>query len=260
MGILNVTPDSFSEGGLFGTTETAFAHALKMADDGADIIDIGGESSRPGAEPVSEQQELGRVMPVIELLAGKVEVPLSIDTSKAGVAREALRAGVSIVNDISALRFDPAMAETVRETGAHVVLMHMQGMPRTMQRNPSYRDVVEEILTFLRERRDFAESQGIPREKIIVDPGIGFGKTLEHNLTILKQVSRFHELGCLVLVGASRKSMIGFITGMPAASRQFGTAAVVAHCVMEGVQIHRVHDVREMRQVCDMSAAIRDTA
>ncbi len=258
MGILNVTPDSFSESGLYETAEDAQAHALAMIGDGADIIDIGGESSRPGAEPVSEQEELGRVMPVIEALAGNVTVPLSIDTIKAGVAREALKAGVSIVNDISALRLDPEMVGTVRDYGAQVVLMHMQGTPRTMQKNPTYQNVVEDVFSFLEERIAFAGNHGIPREKIIVDPGIGFGKTLEHNLSLLKHVSRFHDLGCPVLVGASRKGMIGLVTGMPVGSRQFGTAAIVAHCVRERVQIHRVHDVRGMRQVCDMAAAIRD--
>jgi len=257
MGILNVTPDSFYDGGDYLGTDRAVGHALEMVEDGADMIDVGGESSRPGAEPVDESEEIGRVIPVIERLSAEVDVPISVDTYKAGVAREALEAGASIVNDISALRFDPEMVSVVSASNCAVVLMHMQGSPRTMQRNPVYEDVTEDILSFLKERVNFAVGRGVERGRIIVDPGIGFGKTLEHNLRILEDIDRFHETGCPVLVGASRKSMIGKITGAPAGERLWGTAAIVAHCVMQGVEIHRVHDVREMRQVCDVAAAIR---
>ncbi|MFC1512149.1 dihydropteroate synthase [Candidatus Latescibacterota bacterium] len=259
MGIINVTPDSFSDGGLFTTADDAVACALKMVEDGADIIDIGGESTRPDAMPVGEEEELKRVMPVIDQLARSVTVPLSIDTTKARVAREALDAGASIVNDVSALRFDAAMAKLVAQNGAFVILMHMQGTPGTMQKKPSYRNVVEEVFSFLDERIRSAESFGIPKDRIVIDPGIGFGKTVEHNLSLLKHIARFHDLGCPMMVGVSRKSLIGAVTGMPVNARLFGTASIVAHCVMEGIQVHRVHDVREMRQVCDMAVAIRDS-
>jgi len=256
MGILNITPDSFYDGGQHFETNAALDFALSMISEGADIIDIGGESSRPGAEPVSEEEESARIIPVIEALSSQTDIPVSVDTSKSNVARMAIRAGAGIVNDISALRFDPDMAGVVHDTGSTVVLMHMQGTPETMQKDPRYADVVEEILIFLKERISYAEEWGIPKERIIVDPGIGFGKTLEHNLAILRHIGRFRETGCAVMVGASRKGMIGMITGTSVEDRIWGTAAVTAHCVMEGVSIHRVHDVREMRQVCDVAAAI----
>lgn len=260
MGILNVTPDSFSDGGSHADVKAAGDHARRMIDEGADSIDVGGESSRPGALPVSCDEELRRVIPVIEALAGTIDVPLSIDTTKAVVAREACRAGASIINDISALRHDPDMADVAAEADAIVVLMHMQGTPGTMQQNPEYVNVVDDIIRFLDERIDVAEQAGISRDRIIIDPGIGFGKTLEHNLTILHDIRRFHELGCPVLIGASRKGMIGSITGEPVSQRTFGTAAIVAHGVLNGVQMHRVHDVKAIRQVCDMLAAIGQQA
>lgn len=256
MGIVNVTPDSFSDGGRWFDSGRAVEHALKLVADGADILDIGGESTRPGSEPVALDEELARVIPVIEAVAPQVCVPISVDTCKAEVAVRSLAAGAVIVNDISALRFDPRMTDVVRESGCSVVLMHMRGTPRNMQDSPVYGDVVEEILAFLRERVSFAVHAGIPRERIIVDPGIGFGKTLEHNLAILRNVSRFHETGCPVLVGASRKGMIGKITGAPVEHRDWGTAAVTAWCALAGVEIQRVHEVGAMREVRDVVFAL----
>jgi len=257
MGVLNITPDSFYEGSRYFEKSQAVEKALEMVEEGADILDVGGLSSRPGAEEIPEDEELARVIPVIELLKAKLSVPVSIDTYRSKVAAGAVKAGAVIVNDISALRFDPEIAGVVESSDISVVLMHMQGNPRTMQKAPRYDDVVEEILTFLQERVDYAVGAGITKERIIVDPGIGFGKTLEHNLALLHNIERFHETGCAVLIGASRKSMIGAITGTPAEERIWGTAAITAHCVLKGVEIHRVHDVGAMRQVCDVAAAIR---
>ena len=257
MGVLNITPDSFYSGSRYFEKERAVEKGIHMAGAGADILDIGGESSRPGAAQVTEDEELDRVIPVIESLTAHIAIPVSIDTCRSHVAAEAVKAGATIVNDISALRFDQEMAGVVESSGASVVLMHMQGTPRTMQKNPRYDDVVEDIIGFLKDRVDFAVGRGIPKEKIIVDPGIGFGKTLDHNLTILNNAGRFHETGCAVLIGASRKSMIGAVTGAPAEERIWGTAAITACCVLGNVEIHRVHDVGAMRQVCDVAAAIR---
>lgn len=257
MGILNITPDSFYPGSRFVDPERAAAVARDMVEAGADIIDIGGESTRPGAEQVTVDEEIARILPIIEALGPDFAVPVSIDTYRAEVASRAVEAGATIVNDISALRFDSGMAEVVESTGSTVVLMHMQGTPRTMQKDPHYDDVVVEILAFLSERVDYAVSRGIDRERIIVDPGIGFGKKLEHNLALLRNIDRFHETGCAVLVGASRKSMIGMITGSAVEDRAWGTAAITAHCVIGGAEIHRVHDVGPMRQVCDVATAIR---
>lgn len=257
MGILNVTPDSFFDGGRYLDRELAVERALEMADSGADIIDIGGESSRPGAEPVSEKEELARVLPVIEAIAPKISVPISIDTYKAAVAKRALNAGAEIVNDISALRFDEFMADTIKDSGSYVVLMHMIGNPHTMQKDPHYKNVVDDIIFFLKNRIDFAVNHGIPKNRIIIDPGIGFGKTLEHNLAILRNLERFNELGYPVLIGASNKSMIEGITGASGEERIWGTAAIIAHCVIKSITLHRVHDVKAMRQVCDVAAAIK---
>ncbi|MBN1290667.1 MAG: dihydropteroate synthase [Candidatus Latescibacteria bacterium] len=257
MGILNITPDSFYGGSRFPDTNSAVNTVYDMVESGADIIDIGGESSRPGAEQISEDEELSRVIPVIEAISGSISVPVSIDTYKSKVAEAALKAGASVVNDISALRFDPDMVNIIEFSGASVVLMHMQGTPGTMQKNPYYGNVIEEILDFLKKRVDFAVSKGILQDRIIVDPGIGFGKLIEHNLSILRQIKRFHETGCAILVGASRKSLIGAVTGAPVEERLWGTAAITAHCVVQGVEIHRVHDIKAIRQVCDVAAAIR---
>lgn len=257
MGILNVTPDSFSDGGRYFNPDAAVEHAFRLVEDGADILDIGGESTRPGSDPVSAEEELARVIPVVRAVARRIPVPVSVDTSKADVAERALDAGATLVNDISALRFDARMAEVVRSRDASVVLMHMRGTPRDMQFEPRYDDVVTDILDFLRERIAFAESRGIPRGRIIADPGIGFGKTLDHNLAILRNIGRFHETGCPVLVGVSRKGMFGALTGAPAPERDWGTAAVTAWCVHRGVEIQRVHQVRAMRQVCTVAEALR---
>ncbi len=257
MGILNVTPDSFSDGGKYIDTNTAVVHALEMVENGADIIDIGGESSRPNAFPVSEEIELKRVVPVVQSLSAKISAPISIDTYKAEVAKQAIQAGASIINDISAMRFDNRMSDVVRTSDAMVVLMHMKGDPGTMQKNPEYDDVVNEILTFLDDRAKYAVEQGIDRNNIILDPGIGFGKTFAHNIEILQNIKKFTSLGYPVLVGASRKRFIGTITGNEPSNRVMGTAAVVSRCVFHGVSIHRVHDVKEMRQVCDVAALIR---
>jgi dihydropteroate synthase len=257
MGILNITPDSFSDGGAYFSRERALQRAIEMIDEGADIIDIGGESSRPGAVPVSEEEEISRVVPVVEALASQTSVLISVDTYKSGVAERALNAGASILNDISALRFDEYTAETVRKHDAFIVMMHMLNTPQTMQQDPQYENVVNDIVFFLKKRIDYAIERGIPPKRIIIDPGIGFGKTLDHNLQIFKRLECFVELGYPVLIGASRKSMIGKITGSPVQERAWGTAALVAHSVLKGATIHRVHDVKAMRQVCAVAQAIR---
>lgn len=260
MGVLNVTPDSFSDGGKFLDVDRAVEHAREMVQAGADIIDIGGESARPGAVPIGAQEELRRVLPVIEQLN---EMVVSIDTTKAVIAEKALAAGASIVNDISALRFDPRMVDVIRDAGASVVLMHMQGTPQTMQQNPQYKEVVTDVRSFLAERIAFAESRGLKKSQIAVDPGIGFGKTMEQNLQLLAHVSEFGSLGCAVLVGASRKSFIGkvlspsgFQQGREANERLWGTAATVAWAVAQGARVVRVHDVAEMTDVIRMVEAV----
>ena len=254
MGILNVTPDSFSDGGAFADTERAVAHALAMAKAGADIIYIGGESTRPGSAPVSEEEELRRVLPVIEPLRG---MTISVDTTKASVAERALAAGARIVNDISALRFDARMADVAREAGAGVVLMHMQGTPQTMQAEPHYKNVVAEVRDFLAERIAFAESHGLKKTQIAIDPGIGFGKTMEHNLALLAHVDQFVSLGCPVLVGASRKSFVGKLLGREPQERLSGSLAVAAWAVARGAKIVRAHDVAETVDVVRMVEAIQ---
>jgi dihydropteroate synthase len=256
MGVINVTPDSFSDGGDFLDPEAAIAHGLALAEAGADLIDIGGESTRPGAEPVSEQRELARVIPVIEGLAARTAVPISIDTMKAEVARRAIAAGAAFVNDVSALRHDPAMAEVVRAAGVPVCLMHMQGTPGTMQDDPRYVDVVAEVGEFLAERARFAESQGIARELICIDPGIGFGKTIEHNLTLLRELDRIAALGYPVLVALSRKRFLGQITGRAEKERVAGTVAANLEAYRRGGWMFRVHDVAPNREALDVAAAV----
>lgn len=248
MGILNVTPDSFSDGGQFVATQAAIDRALELAAAGADILDIGGESTRPYSEPVDARTELDRVMPVLEAVRPHVLVPLSIDTSKAAVAREALLAGAEIINDISALANDPQMIAVALEAQAAVCAMHMRGTPQTMQDDPTYGDVVAEVLDFLRARRDQLISAGIPAARIALDPGIGFGKTHQHNLTLAAQAFRLHELGCPVLVGHSRKAFIGKVIGDKTADRTAGTVGVSLALAAQGVQIIRVHDVAAVRQ------------
>ena len=260
MGVLNVTPDSFSDGGEFSDVETAVAHARQMAAAGADIIDVGGESTRPGAAPVSVEEELERVIPVVERLSArqKSRPPLiSVDTTKAVVAERALEAGARIVNDISALRCDRRMAGVVGEHGAGVVLMHMQGTPQTMQENPRYAEVLGEVLGFLRARIAFALDRGIGREQIAIDPGIGFGKTVEHNLELLAHLDELRTLGCAVLLGTSRKSFIGQVLNRPPHERLWGTVATVAWAIAQGANVVRVHDVAEAADVVRMVEAIR---
>ncbi len=256
MGVLNVTPDSFSDGGRFYDPVKAIQHGLKLAKDGADIIDVGGESTRPGSEPISAQEEIKRVIPVIEALASEIQVPISIDTYKSEVAARALKAGATILNDISALRFDPQMVKLVAEQNVPVILMHMLGTPKDMQLDPRYEDVVGEILDFLNQRIQWAMSHGVAAEQIIVDPGIGFGKTLEHNLTILKNLSKFGSLGRPILIGTSRKSFIGKILGADVDQREDGTAATVALGICNGANIVRVHDVARMVAVVRVTDAV----
>ena len=256
MGVLNVTPDSFSDGGEFFDTKKAIEHGCRMAADGAAIIDVGGESTRPGSEPVSTARQIERVVPVIEQLCKKINVPVSIDTNNVEVAGAALDAGAAIINDITALS-NERLAGLAAERQTPVVLMHMQGAPATMQTEPKYKDVVGEVLEFLLGRAKRAERFGIPKERIFIDPGIGFGKTVEHNLTLLKNIGRFVATDYRVLIGTSRKSFIGSITGREnPAERIFGTAATVALCVAAGVSIVRVHDVAEMVDVVKVAEVI----
>jgi dihydropteroate synthase len=260
MGIINVTPDSFSDGGQFFGVESAVAQADVLVAAGADLLDIGGESTRPYAQSVCEAEELQRVVPAIRAIREKYSLPISIDTSKAEVARQALLAGADMINDISALRHDLAMIDVVRATDVPVVIMHMQGTPQDMQVEPRYRDVVAEILDFFRERLDWLRGQGVDCRRIILDPGIGFGKTLTHNLVILKNLSAFSDLGQPVLLGHSRKRFLGEITGRKvAAERDLATAVVSALAVGQGVAIVRVHDVAASRQairICEAMAAV----
>lgn len=243
MGIVNVTPDSFSDGGRFAAVDAAVEHALAQVAAGADILDIGGESTRPGADPVPEEVELARVVPVIEALRSQVSVPISIDTYKMAVAKAALLAGADIVNDVTALRGDPEMARFVGSEKVPVVLMHALWPPATMQEAPEYVDVVEDVASFLEDRARYAMAFGAKRDQIVVDPGIGFGKTTEHNLALLRDVPRLLALGYPVLVGPSRKRFIGDLTGRPASERLSGTIGAVAVCAAAGANIIRVHDV-----------------
>lgn len=256
MGILNVTPDSFSDGSLFLDPERAVERALEMEGEGADSIDIGGESTRPFAPPVDEDEELRRVIPVIERLAGRLRVPISIDTYKASVAREAIRAGAEIVNDVSGCTFDPHMLEVVSSSSAGLIIMHTRGMPAEMQRNTVYSSIIPEIIRFLRDRISAAESCGISLQRVVVDPGIGFGKSLEGNLEILRNLDKFSLFSRPILVGTSRKTFIGMVLGREAGDRAFGTAATIALAVAKGASILRVHDVRQMRDVAIMANAV----
>jgi dihydropteroate synthase len=256
MGVLNVTPDSFSDGGRFFDTEEAIEHGLKMAADGAAIIDVGPESTRPGSKGVSADEQIKRAIPVIKELSKKIDVPISIDSHNLEVAQAALKAGAAMINDITALS-NERMGELAAEQQMPVVLMHMQGTPATMQAEPKYDDVVAEVLQFLLDRAKRAEEFRIPRERIFIDPGIGFGKTLEHNLLILRNIRKFVETGYRVLVGTSRKSFIGKLTGKEnPADRLFGTAATVALCAAASVSIVRVHDVVEMVDVIKVANTI----
>ena len=256
MGVLNVTPDSFSDGGSFLAPDAAVRRGVQMAAEGADLIDVGGESTRPGAQGVPLEEELRRVLLVIRRLRGAVRVPLSIDTSKAEVAHQAIGAGASLVNDVTALRGDPQMAAVVARSKAGVILLHMRGTPQTMQRQPRYRNVVGEVAAFLRAAADQAQDAGIERPRILVDPGLGFGKTVGHNLALLKALAQFVSLGFPVVVGPSRKSFIGKTLGTEVGERLAGTLACVAYAQRCGVQVIRVHDVQPAVHLLRMLEAI----
>ncbi len=256
MGVVNVTPDSFSDGGRFYQTKDAVEHGLRLVEEGADILDVGGESTRPGSDFIPLEEELRRVMPVVEELVQRAGVPVSIDTTKAEVARRALDAGCAMVNEISAMRLDADMLPLVAERGVPVCLMHMKGLPKDMQVSPLYDDVVGEIAAFLRERAEVAVAGGVDPKNIILDPGIGFGKNLDHNLEILRRLPEFRSLGYPLLLGTSRKSFIGMILDLPVEERLEGTAASVALGVAGGADIVRVHDVREMVRVVRVADAI----
>ena len=260
MGVLNVTPDSFSDGGRYVDPRQALAHAREMAAAGADIIDIGGESTRPGAQPLTEEEELRRILPLIERLSRELPVPLSVDTYKSAVAGKALTAGAAIVNDISGLRFSPDMAKVIADHGAAVVIMHIKGTPRDMQQDPVYGDVVSEIIDYLEGGLEIAEKAGVDREKTLIDPGIGFGKTLGHNLAILNRLDEFRALGRPIVLGTSRKKFIGTVLDIPTpGQRAFGTASTVALGIERGARVLRVHDVAHMAQVARMTDAILKT-
>jgi dihydropteroate synthase len=248
MGIVNVTPDSFSDGGRFVDAGAAADYALQLAADGADILDIGGESTRPYSEPVAAEKELRRVLPVIERISRRVDIPISIDTSKAIVARAALENGAQIINDVTGLQGDPEMLWLALEFRAGVCVMHMQGTPQTMQDNPTYADVVAEVHEYLRCRRDELVAAGIAQERICLDPGVGFGKTHEHNIELMAHCHEFHALGCPLLVGHSRKGFLGKLIGDKEADRTAATIGAALSLAVQGVQIVRVHDVRPFRE------------
>jgi len=257
MGIVNVTPDSFSDGGKFHSVAAATDHAMKLAQDGATILDVGGESTRPYSTPVSQQEELDRVIPVIESIVAKTDIAISIDTSKSAVAEAAIQAGAEIINDVTGLEGDSAMIEVAVRTGAGVCAMHMQGTPQTMQDRPSYDDVTEEILKYLNERKSWLKGQGVAPQKICLDPGIGFGKTHAHNLQLIKDADRFHQTDCPILVGHSRKGFIGKLLGDKEADRDAGTLGLSVLLATKGVQIIRVHEVERTAQaICCAIAAM----
>ena len=256
MGIVNVTPDSFFDGGRFYDAHEAVDHAVRLVEEGADLLDIGAESTRPGALPIDELEERRRLLPVVTAVAKAVAVPISVDTSKAAVARAAIDAGAVIVNDVTGLRGDPSMAELVAETEAGLVLMHMQGTPETMQQAPQYDDVVGEVAQFLAEQARVAMTHGVSRDSIVLDPGIGFGKTLAQNIDLLAHLHALASLGFPLLVGPSRKGFIGHLTHRSVEDRAWGTASVVALAVQQGAKIVRVHDVEPMKDVVTVASAI----
>jgi dihydropteroate synthase len=266
MGVLNVTPDSFSDGGKFFTLDDAIAQGYKLFEDGADILDIGGESTRPFSNPVSEEEEILRVVPVIETLSKRIPIPISIDTTKAGVAEQAIKAGASMINDVSSLSFDPKMANVAVDYGAPVILMHMLGNPKTMQIEPFYDDIIGEIKTFLENAIDRAENKGISRLKIIIDPGIGFGKTVGHNLLLIQRLHEFKTLKVPIMIGTSRKAFIRNILKDNAAQEinadsvmvEGGTQASVAAAILNGAHIIRVHDVANTRVTVKIIDAIKN--
>ncbi len=255
MGILNVTPNSFSDGGKFYSIQSAVDQAKRLEDQGAAILDLGGESTRPYSESVPQDEELRRVTEVLEKLQGKLSIPISIDTKKAVVASAAMQLGASIINDVSGLESDPAMVDVAKRTGAGICAMHMQGTPQTMQDNPLYDNVVEDILGYLKQRRKWLLDQGIEEKKICLDPGIGFGKTHEHNITLLQNAFRFHETSQPVLIGHSRKGFIAKLLGSKDANRTLGTVGVSLSLVLQKIQVLRVHDVVEHKQAIDLFLA-----
>ena len=255
MGIVNVTPDSFSDGGKYFHADRAVAQALQMVEDGADFIDVGGESSRPGADPVTLDEEMRRTIPVIERLAKETRTPISVDTYKSAVAHAAINAGATIINDISGMTFDPRMKEVAAKTHTSVVIMHMRGSPKTMQADPSYSNVTAEVAAYLGRQAGEARDAGITQ--IFIDPGIGFGKALQHNLQLLKELGQFVSLGFPILVGPSRKSFIGSILDLPVGERLEGTAAAVAASILRGANVVRVHDVKEMKRVALVADALK---
>ncbi len=260
MGAINVTPDSFSDGGRFFKPEAAVERTRQMIDEGADIIDFGGESSRPGSEPITSDEELNRVVPVIQAVRGFSGIPISIDTTKAEVARRAIEAGADIINDISALRFDDRMVKVARDSDVPIIIMHMLGIPRTMQDNPSYTDCVNQLKNFFNERIDFCVKNGIKKDRIILDPGIGFGKRLQDNLSIIKRLDEFKTFGCPVMIGTSRKSFISMITGIKgdADKRIGGSIASMLAALSRGCNIVRVHDVAETVEAIKIAEAIKE--
>ena len=256
LGIVNLTPDSFSDGGRFPSPEAAVEAALAMEAEGADVIDVGGESTRPGAEPVPADEEIRRVLPFLERAAPRLRVPISVDTTKVAVARAALDAGAEIVNDISGLRFEPALADLCAERGAGLVLMHIRGTPRTMQEDPRYEDVVAEVTAELRASVETARARGCADDQLVVDPGIGFGKTADHNLVLLNRLDALAALGRPILVGPSRKSFIGKVLDLPVGERLEGTLAACVVALCRGARCFRVHDVRAARRALDLADAI----
>ena len=263
MGVLNITPDSFSDGGDFYSFDTAVAQGEKLAADGADILDIGGESTRPYSEPVSIEQEMDRVIPVIETLSKRIDIPISIDTTKASVAEKAILAGASIINDISALRVDPELADVAVKHELPIILMHMKGTPKTMQVSPTYVNLFEDIASFLEERAGFAQEKGIPTSRIIIDPGIGFGKTFKHNFQIIKHLNKFESLNLPILVGPSRKAFIRKTLSEDEISAQSaevetGTQATIAAAALNGAHIVRVHEVASTRVTLDIIDAVKN--
>ncbi len=260
MGVVNVTPDSFSDGGRFFAADDALTQGLALVREGAALVDVGGESTRPGSDPVPEDEELRRVLPVVEALAGRVGVPISVDTMKAGVARRALAGGAALINDVSALRFDPGMVEVIAEAGCPVCLMHMYGEPKTMQDDPRYDDVVDEVLRFLEERMAFALARGLREDQLMIDPGIGFGKTVAHNLALLRDLQRFAMLGRPVVLGTSRKRFLGAILGAEPTARTIGTVATTVVGLLAGVHVFRVHDVKPNFEALRVGLAVLEGA
>lgn len=260
MGILNVTTDSFSDGGQFINRDLAVNHAIDMVKSGADIIDIGGESTRPGAEPVSFGDELDRVIPIIEGIRSNSNVCISIDTYKANIAEKALAAGADMVNDISGMQFDKKMVKVIKEKKVPVIIMHIKGIPRNMQQNPQYENLMEEIVAYFQERVEFCHEHGIKNENIILDPGIGFGKRLQDNFELIRELKQISDLGFPVLSGPSRKSFIGLTLDLPVDERVEGTAAAVTASILNGSKIVRVHDVKEMKRVATIADTIRGLA